>query len=441
MPNGRGIKRIPLSRATDLPRLKAPAGYVVIIEDVELSDRFKIIHLQEVSRRSLARVTDLAFETELFLLLSAAHAERLALELHDRFAAGGDINDWFDLDRAQVAQLRDLGRPQAQSLRDLALSEAEGQSLVEKSRIVSVAPEAPPRQTRAARQPSQRRWATWLLLVAIVTLGASVLGNAPQLRRLFSGLSSPREMPAQRKVVASATADPSPEKRATTSTSSSAAVDGAGDVFYVLARANARVCASRECGAALILEAGTRLVAEWYESGQSIDGETTWIVFRYRGANLYTHRSVLSRNRLEVNAAERPSAILSPTPVASATPAPTDPPEPTATVTLEPTSTIEPSATAAPTETHLPTATLTSTATAADVATVLYIDTVNNLNARVRACPSTDCEIVSRLGPGDQVMPTGRVDGETVNGSRIWIEFELQGQTAYIHSSLVTANP
>ena len=212
-----GVKRIPVARATNLRRLKAPAGYVLVIEDVEYGNRFIIVRLQEVNSRALARAAAFPFETEVSLVFSASDAAELALELHERFAAGGDLNEWFDLDRLQVAQLRDFGRPAAPSLRDLALSAAEGQSLVEKSSIVSALPESPPVQAQTVRSRPQRRWPAWLLLAAIVALGASVLGNAPQLRRLLSELTNP----------------------------SPTAVAGAGDFFYVSVRANARVCASR----------------------------------------------------------------------------------------------------------------------------------------------------------------------------------------------------
>ena len=464
MPDGRGIKRIPLSKARDLPRLTAPAGYVVVIEDVELGGRFIVVRMQEVNSRALARATDLAFETKLFLLLSAANAGALARELHDRFAAGGDLNEWFDLDRAQVAQLRDFGRPAAPSLRDLALSAVEGQSLVENSRIVSARPEAqppapsgtPPLRARPAPRRRQRRWASWLLLIAIAALGASVLGNAPQLRRLLSGGTNRPETLATGRVRASATAKPSPTRLSATATLPSTVVAGAGDVFYVLARANARVCASRECRAFVIVEVGARIDVQWYESGQYIDGNNTWIAFRRGDTILYIHSSVLSRDQVEVAAAERPSATFTLTAAPAATSTQTFTPEPTDTVT--PTFTVEPSSTGAPaaagtdtpeptateaeatvTETELPpaTATLEPTATATDLPTVLYIDTANNLNANLRACPGTDCEILGRLRPGDEISPTGEVAGEVVNGISRWVAFDFEGRTAYVHGELV----
>lgn len=457
MQSGRGVKRIPLARATRLPRLNTPAGYVVVIEDVDLGDRFKIVRLQEVNRRALARVTDLAFETELFLVLSAANAAALALELHDRFASSGDLNEWFDLDQAQVAQLREFGRPQAPSLRDLALSAVEGQSLVEKSSIVSAPPEGPPHRARVAQRRPHRRWAAWLLLLAIVTLGASVLGNAPQLRRLLSGRASIAEMLANRNVDASKTMEPSPSsgRSAAIFTPSPTEIADAGEVFYVRTRANARICASRLCRATAIVEAGTRIVALGYSSGQAVDGDRIWIKFRYERQNLFIHRSLLSRERLPVNASQRPSATSTLTAIPSATPmsthtlATSDTATPT--YTVEPTNTVEPVATAAAPNTQAPsatatfeptaTATLSYTATATDMPAVVYIDTANNLNARVRACPSTDCEILGRLRPGDEVSPTGEVEGEVVYGTAAWIAFEYDGRPGYVHGELVAKTP
>ncbi len=460
MPAERGIKRIHLSRATNLPRLDSPAGYVVVLEDVELGNRFKVARLQEVNSRTLARVTDLAFETELFLLLSAANAAALALELQDRFAAAGDSDEWFDLDRSQVARLRNFGRPQAPSLRDLALSEADGQALVEEAQVISAPSPARPAQTRARKRP-QRRWTAWLLLLATVTLGASILGNAPQLRRLLSGRGASPPMPA-------ALASPAPAEAAATSPPSATAIVRAGDVFYVLARANARVCASRACRAVVILNVGVQILAQGYESGESIDGNNTWIAFKRGGATLYVHSAALSLTKPDVGSAARPTAAATFTVVPSATRAtePTDTATPTN--TLEPTNSVAPAAAASPTVTR-PTASATKIFTATESATstseatatatptpaesptasatmaptvtnlpaVLYIDTANNLNANIRACSSTDCDILGSLGPGAEIRPIAEVAGQIINGIGFWIEFDYAGQPAFVHGELV----
>ncbi len=483
MQDRRSIKRIPPSRQTNSPRLQAPAGYVVVVEDVDLGDRFKIVTMQELNSRSLARETDLAFATELFLAFSAGDAAALARELHGRFAPGGDIGDWFDLDRAQIAQLREVGRPAAPSLRDLALSAVDGQSLVEKSQVISAAPESRPRhvrsprppQARAARPRPRRRWPSWLLLIAIIALGASVVANAPQLRRLLSGGTDARELPARRKVIASATAMPSPTptRRVTTLATFSQFGAAAGDVLYALVRANARTCASRECRVARGIDVGERIVALGYSHGEVINGDATWIKFRRDRQDLYMHISVLSRDRRDVSAISRPSATFTrtaaPSPTATATPRPsatatatptvtakatntiapsatstlTFTPEPSATATVEPSATVEPTSNATPIDTAAPTATATlvSTATATELPTVLYIDTANNLNANLRACPSTDCDILGRLRPGAEVRPAAEVEGEVINGIAAWIAIEYEGGIAYVHGELVAEGP
>ncbi len=461
MPAERGIKRIHLSRATNLPRLDSPAGYVVVLEDVELGNRFKIARLQEVNSRTLARVTDLAFETELFLLLSADNAAALALELQDRFAAAGDSDEWFDLDRSQVARLRNFGRPQAPSLRDLALSEADGQSLVEEAQVISAPLHAPPRQAQAQQKRRQRRWPAWLLLLAIVTLCASILANAPQLRRLLSGRGASPPMPA-------ALASPAPAAAAATSPPPATAIVRAGDVFYVLARANARVCASRACRAVVILNVGVQILAQGYESGESIDGNNTWIAFKRGGATLYVHSAALSLTKPDLSSAARPTAAATFTAVPSATRAtePTDTatptntleptnsvapaaaasptvPRPTAsatkifTATESATSTSEATAAATPTPAESPTASATMAPTATNLPAVLYIDTANNLNANIRACSSTDCDILGSLGPGAEINPIAEVAGEVINGIGYWIEFDYAGQPAFVHGELV----
>ena len=92
---------------------------------------------------------------------------------------------------------------------------------------------------------------------------------------------------------------------------------------------------------------------------------------------------------------------------------------------------VEPTATATPTDTPEPTAIATGEPA------VLFIDTAGNLNARVRACPSTDCDILGWLRPGAEVRPTAEVEGEIINGIAQWIEFDFDGRTAYVHGELV----
>ncbi len=144
-------------------------------------------------------------------------------------------------------------------------------------------------------------------------------------------------------------------------------------------------------------------------------------------ANSHTSNAPTSRS----SSAWQPASTRRPLPTIKPTDIPTKPPAATKlpTVTQTATATHTPIATSTP----MP----TSTALPPSAVPIYYVETANDLNARVRGCPSTACEIVGRLRPGDAVRSAGQVEGETVNGSAVWIEFEFQGETAYIHTSLL----
>jgi len=67
------------------------------------------------------------------------------------------------------------------------------------------------------------------------------------------------------------------------------------------------------------------------------------------------------------------------------------------------------------------------------------VETRNNLGANARACPRTSCEILTTLRPGDEILGLGRVEGDEVYGSTDWVQFEIDGVAAYIHSELIEA--
>ena len=141
-----------------------------------------------------------------------------------------------------------------------------------------------------------------------------------------------------------------------------------------------------------------------------------------------------------------PTATASDTPVPhatatdepSSTPQPpsataSDTPVPPATATDEPSSTPQPPSAAS---TQAP-----ASASAAVASSAKHVVlTAGGANAHVRACPSTSCDIVAKFASGAAVDVLGPVAGETVYGIDVWLEIELDGGGAYIHSSLVAAN-
>ncbi len=65
-----------------------------------------------------------------------------------------------------------------------------------------------------------------------------------------------------------------------------------------------------------------------------------------------------------------------------------------------------------------------------------YYITGSSVNAR--SCPRTNCSVVARLSRGTQITVDGTETGTTVSGSNVWLQFEYEGETAYVHSSLAS---
>ncbi len=206
------------------------------------------------------------------------------------------------------------------------------------------------------------------------------------------------------------TAALSPDRRASRSAK--------GAVFYVRSGRNAKVrsCASLECFEVGELTQGTRVEANRIVRGQTIGVRNEWIEFFYEGGYRYVH----SGDLFPVNS----GLAFDPTSTATEMRAVTEPP-PTAT---EP----PPSATSTATEPPPPTATATVPPAAKYV-----VETAGNVNANIRSCPRTSCDIVAKLSPGTEVEIVGSVRGETVYDTDVWLEIRLEGASAFIHSELV----
>ena len=136
----------------------------------------------------------------------------------------------------------------------------------------------------------------------------------------------------------------------------------------------------------------------------------------------------------------RPTATLTQTPTTTSIPTLT--PRPTATLTQTPTATLIPTSTPRPTATltQTPTTTLIPTSTPYPTATkaVYYVTTRNNAGARVRDCPNRACAIIGGLSPGAEIQALEWVEGEEVNGSSEWVQFEHNDTVAYVHGGLVS---
>lgn len=201
------------------------------------------------------------------------------------------------------------------------------------------------------------------------------------------------------------TAEPSPQRdeyRART----------AGQVFYVKSGLTAQVrnCASHNCVEVGTLSQGSPVEAIQIVRGQTTGGSNEWIQFYHDGWYRFVHRGDLSRLKprsVTTAAATDIMAATEPPPTATdLPPTATDPPPPTATATVPP-------------------------------AAKYLVETAGNVNANIRSCPRTSCEILAKYSPGTEVEVIGRVEGESVYETEIWLEIRLEGGSAFIHSELV----
>lgn len=87
------------------PKLQAPHGYVYIIQDVEVSGRYKIGHTAHPKHRILNFGVQLPFKIELVHIILTDDAARLERWLHQRFSDCRRGGEWFELNDAQVADL------------------------------------------------------------------------------------------------------------------------------------------------------------------------------------------------------------------------------------------------------------------------------------------------------------------------------------------------
>ncbi len=442
MPTLPHFKRIPTSKATNLRRLSDPAGYVVFLRDVDYGNRYKIARMQEVNSGAIKRATDLAIKIEPALVLEARDAGSLSKALHNQFAGSASPGEWFDLDARQLAELKRIGSRHGTSLGQLARGVKGSDSLVKGVRIIG---EREPRTVvrRPRTSPSRSRralaWLSTLLILLIITVLAA---DFPQIRREFDRFldAHVRSTPDD----AASRAFPTTwAKRSTHRPPTATRITLSAPEVSLLSKSTTRISFSWSAVRG----------ATGYQYGYIKPGKPN---IRWRSASSHaasiTGLSPGERVSIYVRAlrgsVKSTMARLDVFTVTAPASSHNDIP-PTATYTSSPTA-APPKPTNTPSPTDIPPMP-TFTATATDIAPratytsspsatalrVLYIRTVNDMNARVRACPGTDCAIVGRLRPGDKVQPIGRVRGQIVYGNPVWIEFLFEGETAFVHSSLV----
>ena len=92
----------------DYPPLDHPAGYVYVIQDVDISRYFKIGRTIDPSRRLSEFKVILPFETEIVAIVETDNAPILENDLHRRYASALRRGEWYALGDNQVREICNL---------------------------------------------------------------------------------------------------------------------------------------------------------------------------------------------------------------------------------------------------------------------------------------------------------------------------------------------
>ena len=352
--DGWELKRVPIRSHKKLPRLKPPAGYVCLIRDMDYGSRYKL----EPTNDPAAHLDDvraaLPFKTKIAYIAKTNDAKAVERYFHRRYAR----DEWFDLDDAQLREIRrltSLGRHDAgdwqrerafDSEEPLpAAHRMERQPPVSLKDLISNSYQtaAPARRSQAAEEKAAGGNRGWLYFF-IGIIAAAVLAAAFGARLTDSRLSdSPgdqtntaRGAGSSARLAASPTHRPTSTKRPTltstqrptatptlmptatdtdiptatdtpTSTHTSAATaqptaaGATGATMYVTTRDNmsarVRACPGTTCGIIGGLKPGAEIQTLGRVEGEAVNGSDEWIEFRHGGAAAYVHSSLVSPQR------------------------------------------------------------------------------------------------------------------------------------------------
>ena len=451
------LKKVSVHGYKRLPSLDPPAGYVCLIRDMDYGSRYKIERMKHPAA-DFEDVTDgLPFKTQIAYIARTNDAAASERYLHQRYARHTARGEWFDLDDAQLREIRRLtsSRPRGggNRQREAGFDEEplpephrlEQQPAVSLKDLISDSYQtSPPRQSQATNERAARSNGGCLyLFIGIIVFAVLAAALGPNLMNSISPPPTSTERPT------------STRRPTLTSTSRPTATSVTGVTMYVRTRANVRACARTSCQILGRLNPDAKIQSLRQVNGERVNGSNQWIRFSYQGRTAYIHSGLVSSARAAASPTQRPTSTATDTDVPTATDMPTATSTWTLTVTDMPTSTQTPTATDTdvPTATDTSTATQTPTATDTDVPTAtdmptstraagvtMYVRTRNNAGANVRVCPRTTCGIVGGLSPGADIQTLGRVEGEEVYGNSEWVQFEHNDTVAYVHGSLVSPN-
>lgn len=95
-------------RYQNVPKVKDPAGYVYLIQEVDFSGQYKIGRTIDPKTRLKHVDIKTPGETKVIALLKTKDAIALERRLHKKYASKRKRGEWFDLTDAQVRQIRNM---------------------------------------------------------------------------------------------------------------------------------------------------------------------------------------------------------------------------------------------------------------------------------------------------------------------------------------------
>ncbi len=95
-------------RYQNLPKLKDPAGYVYLIQEVDYSRQYKIGRTIDPKTRLKQVDIKTPGDTKVIALLKTKDAKTLEKQLHKKYASKRKRGEWFDLTDTQVREICNL---------------------------------------------------------------------------------------------------------------------------------------------------------------------------------------------------------------------------------------------------------------------------------------------------------------------------------------------
>lgn len=260
------------------------------------------------------------------------------------------------------------------------------------------------KRKRTARKAS--RAISGCLVVIVLIVIAALFNNSPK-KSTGSSTSAPPTRATER-ATGAATAQPVRAATAQPQPTATRFVDtlfvrfDAVRKFYINSTTaiDGLQCPQEDCPVSTHLLARSTVYVEGLTQGEKVNGNVTWYRTSYGGQVVYIHSSLLTDALPGTIVAQQPTSTITDTPAAG-----------------------EAGATDA------------SFFRYAAVRT-MYVSKSSSVNART--CPRTTCSIVTRLSGFSAVPVEGEVTGELVTNNTLWYQITTSGQTAYVHSSLLS---